>query len=71
MSNHSILCHYEESLEQEVIKYAQNLSHSIIAIREDSGIISSENSIEAIGAVAIFNKDGSKKVFKDEPMTLL
>ncbi len=70
LNNHSILCHYEESLEQKVTKDVLNLNHNIITIKEDSGIITSGDSTKAIGTVVIFSKDGIKKVFKNEPIIL-
>lgn len=62
LGGQSVICHYEETLDEKIFKSAQKIHSRIIALPENSGIIIGGDVIEIVGRVLIFHENNKKQI---------
>lgn len=64
LGDFSVLCHYQDTMLENVLDLSARLRNSILAIPEDSGIVWSQNKIEShVGTFFEFHSNGTVKQF--------
>lgn len=60
----SVICHYIDSLDQEIFEIVKKINSEIIALPENAGIILSSNNkiVEIVGDVFIFDENNKKRI---------
>ena len=55
LDGRSVICHYENSMDEEIFNIANKIKGDVIAIPEDSGVIFNQDGMKIVGSVFIFN----------------
>ncbi len=62
LGGQSVICHYEETLDEKIFKSVQKIHSRVIALPENSGLIIGNNTIETVGRIFVFDKNHKKQI---------